>query len=143
MAFQHDLELEVRYSETDQMGIVHHASYLVWLEEGRTALMGALGLPYHEIERTGIGFGVRKVDVRYRQAVRYGDRVLVRTTLEETRGASLRFGYEVRRLSDGAVALTGSVEIACIDLSTVRPTPLPTAVVEAIEAAGEAPRKSR
>lgn len=136
MAIRHDLELEVRYSETDQMGIVHHASYLVWLEEGRTALMGAIGLPYHELERTGIGFGVRKVDVRYRQAVRYGDRVRVRTTLEESRGASLRFGYEVLRCSDRAVALTGTVEIACIELAKVRPTPLPRAVVAAIEAAG-------
>ena len=135
MAFLHEIEILVRYSETDQMGIVHHASYLIWLEEGRTALMGAMGLPYHEIERSGIGFGVRKVDVRYRQAARYGDRILVRTTLAETRGASLRFRYEVVRAGDETLLLTGNVEIACIDLATVRPTPLPRRILTAIEGA--------
>jgi acyl-CoA thioester hydrolase len=116
------------------MGVVHHASYLVYLEEGRTALMRELGFPYDEVERRGLGMAVRQVDVRYRMAARYGDEVLVRTWVERFRGASIRYGYEVLRASDRECLATGQAEVACIDLKgSFRPSPLPDDIRSALE----------
>jgi acyl-CoA thioester hydrolase len=135
MSLQHELRIRVRYSETDQMGVVHHSSYLVYLEEGRTALMRALGFPYDQVERSGCAMGVRQLDVRYRQAARYGDEILVRTRLERMRGASILYDYEVTRVADGAVLLTGQVETVSLDRDSLRPTPLPDSIAATIEAA--------
>jgi acyl-CoA thioester hydrolase len=122
----HELLIRVRYSESDQMGVVHHASYLTYLEEGRTALMRDLGFPYEEVERRGLGMAVRKVDLRYRAAARYGDQVLVRTWVERFRGASILYTYEVLRAADRALLLTGSTEVACLELGEeLRPAPIP------------------
>jgi acyl-CoA thioester hydrolase len=134
MPTPHELEIRVRYSETDQMGIVHHASYLVYLEEGRTALMRALGFPYDEVERRGFAMAVRRIDVRYRAAARYGDVVVVRTWVEHFRGASIRYAYEVVRTADRELLATGSAEVACLRLREgFRPTPLPDDIRTALE----------
>lgn len=134
MARRHELPLRVRYAETDQMGVVHHASYLVYLEEGRTALMRELGFPYEDVERRGFGMAVRKLELRFRVAARYGDQVLVRTWVERFRGASIQYGTEIRRESDGELLATGTAEVACLALrESFRPTPLPEDIREALE----------
>lgn len=135
MTHVHELRIRVRYSETDQMGVVHHTAYLVWLEEGRTALMRDLGAPYDELERSGCAMGVRKLEVRYRAAARYGDEVLVRTSLGPVRGASVRFGYEVVRASDEELLLTGSVETVSLALPDFTPTGIPDFLKEALASA--------
>jgi acyl-CoA thioester hydrolase len=130
----HELSIRVRYSETDQMGVVHHASYLVYLEEGRTALMRALGFPYDQVEQRGLGMAVRKVDVRYRLAARYGDQVVVRTRVERFRGASILYAYEVVRAGDGELLVTGSAEVVCLALRDgFRPVPIPDDIRGALE----------
>jgi len=130
----HDLILRVRYAETDQMGVVHHASYLVYLEEGRTALMRQLGFPYDEVERRGYGMAVRKVELRYRVAARYGDLVRVLTWVEGFRGASIQYRTEIRRESDEELLATGAAEVACLALrEDFRPRPLPDDIREAVE----------
>jgi acyl-CoA thioester hydrolase len=124
----------VRYSETDQMRVVHHSSYLVYMEEGRTALMRALGFPYDEVERRGFAMAVRRVEVRYRVAARYGDEIVVRTTVEGFGGASIRYGYEIARHPQGELLATGSAEVACLSLDAAfRPTPLPDDIRGALE----------
>ncbi len=134
MAKPHELPIRVRYSETDQMGIVHHSSYLIYLEEGRTALMRDLGFPYDEVERRGLGMAVRRVEVRYRVAARYGDVVIVGTQVERFRGASILYGYELVRESDREVLATGSAEVACLALREgLRPTPIPDDIRSALE----------
>ena len=105
----------VRYAETDQMGVVYHANYLIYMEEARTRFMAAAGVPYHEVENDGIALAVRRADVRYRAAAVYGDEVVVRTRVERVRGASLVFAYELYRGSDEEHLATGSVELACVD----------------------------
>lgn len=130
----HELLLRVRYSETDQMRVVHHASYLIYMEEGRTALMRALGFPYDEVERRGLAMAVRKVDVRYRLAARYGDQIVVRTRVERFRGASIQYEYEMVRESNQELLATGSAEVACLRLDgDMRPTPIPEDIRSALE----------
>ena len=74
----HTHRARVRYAETDQMGVVHHASYLLYLEDGRTRLMEERGLSYAEIERQGLGLPVRRIELRYREAALYGDELCIR-----------------------------------------------------------------
>ena len=134
MAEPHELQIRVRYAETDQMGVVHHASYLIYMEEGRTALMRQLGFPYEGVEERGLAMAVRKLDVRYRQAARYGDEIRVRTTVERFRSASILYAYEMTRVSDGAPLLTGTTEVACLELRDgFRPAPIPDDIREALE----------
>mgnify|MGYP003695108081 CR=1 FL=1 len=131
------LEVEVRYSETDQMGVAHHSSYLVYLEEARTGLMRAHGTPYGEVERAGIGLPVRNIALKYRAPAFYEDRLQVRCWVSALRSASVTFSYEIHRNErDGSRAhlLSSTVELACVDLSTKRPRVMPEALHEAFAA---------
>ena len=132
MPLPHELRIRVRYSETDRMGVVHHSSYLIYLEEGRTALMRDLGLPYDEVEDSGFALGVRKLDARYRAPARYGDVLLVRTEVLRLGNASIHFGYEIRREGDDAILFTGSVETVCVESATLKPVPTPAHIRAAI-----------
>lgn len=130
MPAPHEHRLHVRYAETDQMGLVYHANYLVYMEEARTRMMASLGFPYDELERQGTGLAVRKAEVRYRSGARYGEEVLVRTFLERVRGASMLFRYELESTGDGRALASGSTELACIDLAHPerKPRMLPAAI---------------
>ena len=111
----HEHVLQVRYGETDQMGVVYHANYLVYMEEGRTKRMEALGLPYAELERRGYGLVVRKAALRFRAPARYAEHLTIRTRIERVGGASVTFEYQVSR-ADGTAVAEGSTEFACVDL---------------------------
>ncbi len=111
-----ELELQVRYGETDQMGVVHHANYLAYLEEGRTKMMAALGCSYAALERRGIGLPVRRVELRYRNPAHYEELLVVRTHVSGLRAASITFEYELVRPADEVLIATGLTELACIDL---------------------------
>lgn len=130
----HVLHLRVRYGETDQMGVVHHANYLAYFEEGRTAMMAELGLSYGALERSGIGLPVRKIELRYRAPAHYEEELRVETQVLAMRAASVTFGYEIRREGDGALLVTGQSELACISLGAERSVkPLPAALRAALE----------
>ena len=116
MAASHEHRVSVRYGETDQMGVVYHANYLLYMEDARTGLMAALGCAYDELERSGIGLAVRKADLRFRSPARYADELVVRATIDRLGGASVSFRYEVERAADGELLATGGTELACLDL---------------------------
>ena len=89
--------LRVRYGETDQMGRVHHANYLLYMEEARTGMMRALGASYASMEREGIGLPVRKTDLRYRAAALYEEELVVETRIDRVGPASVTFTYRIVR----------------------------------------------
>jgi acyl-CoA thioester hydrolase len=91
------LSIEVRYAETDAMGVVHHASYLVWLEAARVAFMNQLGYPYTRVEAEGLALVVSEVHLTYRSPARFGDTVEVETWLEEITARQAVFAYRVWR----------------------------------------------
>jgi len=107
--------LRVRYAETDQMGVVYHANYLVYMEEGRTRWMEARGCSYAELERQGWALVVRKAELRFRAPARYDEELLVRTAVERVGGASVRFVYEIVRRADSVLLAEGMTELACVD----------------------------
>ncbi len=122
--------LRVRYGETDQMGVVHHANFLLYMEEGRTRLMSSLGLPYAELERRGWGLVVRGTELRYRDSARYDDELRVVTRIARLRKASVLFTYEIRRAADDALLVEGSTDLACVRLDgDRRPVALPGELV--------------
>ncbi len=120
--------VHVRYGETDQMGVVHHANFLLYLEDARTSLLRDRGIPYSEVEREGVGLPIRNVQMRYKSPGLFEDDLLVSCWIERTRSASVTFGYEVHRQENGApgtLLLTAELELACIDLETRRPRVFP------------------
>ncbi len=90
-----ETELRVRYSETDQMGIVYHAHYLVWFEIGRTEWCRAAGYPYAAMERDGLFIPVTRVEAAFRRRSSYDDAIRVVTVMAELSGRGCSFGYRV------------------------------------------------
>ena len=105
----------VRYAETDAMGIVHHSTYIVWFEEGRSAYMRAIGLPYSQVERMGYYFTVVEVHARYLVPARYDERVRVETWISDLKSRGLTFSYRVVRDEDGELLVEGYSRHICID----------------------------
>lgn len=105
----------VRYFETDAMGIVHHAAYITWFEEGRSAFTRALGYPYSRMEQEGVSLAVAEVNARYHRPARYDDEVLITAELVHLGSRGMTFGYEVRRALDGELLVTGSTKHISID----------------------------
>ncbi len=110
--------MAVRYFETDQMGVVHHANYLVWFELARTELCARSGYPYADIERLGYRLVNTALSVRYRRPARYGETVVVVCWIEDLPSRGIRFAYEIER--DGALLVTGTTEHIWMDVASNR-----------------------
>ncbi len=138
MAYEH--RLKVRYGETDQMGVVHHANYLLYLEEARTEYMAQLGCPYRLVEESGVGLPVRRVELRHRAPAFYAEELAVEVVVSRVKAASVCFSYEVSRAADGTVLADATVELACVDLAggTRRPRMLPDELRRLLESAVQA-----
>lgn len=113
-------EIEVRYAETDQMGVVYHANYLVWMELGRTSLIKELGFNYAEMEKDGIISPVMDIQASYKKPLRYGETATVKTWIEEYDGLRVIYGYEILA-ADGEVAVTGESKHVCVKKDSFRP----------------------
>lgn len=118
-----ELDIEVRYAETDQMGIVHHANYLVWFELARTRFCVEAGKPYPEIEALGYFMIITRAQQDYRQAARYGDTVRASCWLDWVASRSLQFGYEVRRGEE--LLTTGFTRHLWVKRESRRPCSMP------------------
>jgi acyl-CoA thioester hydrolase len=108
-----EITIRVRYAETDRMGLLHHANYLVYFEQGRTELLRSSGLAYKDIEDQGFFLVLAKVEVRYRQPARYDDVLMLRTSLERMTRVRIDHRYEVFR--DQILLAEGSSTLACVD----------------------------
>ncbi|HYK82243.1 MAG TPA: thioesterase family protein [Gemmatimonadales bacterium] len=114
------ITLRVNYSETDQMGVVYHANYLIWFDRARTELMRTTGLTYKELEQQGVYLAVSEVQVRYRAAARYDDLVRVRCWVRDLGSRRVTFGYAVDRAETGELLATGTTSLVSL---THRHTP--------------------
>ena len=111
----HRTQIRVTYAETDAMGIVYYANYLRWLEVGRTELMRSLGIAYKEMEARGAFLPVSEVYCKYHASARYDDILIIETTVDFLRRASIQFSYRILRQSDGTLLITGSTLHAFVD----------------------------
>jgi acyl-CoA thioester hydrolase len=108
-----EIQIRVRYAETDRMGLLHHANYLVYFEQGRTELLRSQGLAYRDLEDQGYLLVLIRVQVRYRSPARYDDLLTLRTSLVRTTHVKIEHRYELLR--DGELLAEGETTLACID----------------------------
>lgn len=123
-----ETRLRVRYAETDQMGMVYYANYLVWMEIGRTDFCIQAGFRYRELEEAdGCAIVVSEATCRYRAPARYDDEILIRTTLARLRRRGLGFTYDIRNAATGESLAQGRTSHIVIGLGNSRPRALPDA----------------
>ena len=122
----------MRYAETDRMGVVYHAEYLVWCEVGRTEFIRDRWRSYAELEAAGVMLAVAEANVRYHAGARYDDLVRVETRLVELRSRMLRFAYDVRRAESGERLVSATTTLVALDASG-RTVTLPPELRAALE----------
>jgi len=123
--------LRVRYAETDKMGVVYYANYMVWFEIGRTDWLRETGWNYREMEAEGLSLPVIEAHAEYRLGARYDDEIAVRTRASLASPVRIRFDYEIVRVADEVRLAAGHTVHATIDRAG-RPVRLPARVRELI-----------
>jgi len=111
----HDIEFRVRYGETDRMGVVYHAEYLVWCEMGRTEYIRSLGMSYADMERRGVPLAVAEATIRYHAPARYDDVIRVSTVISRLGSRGLTFDYVISRADSGARLASASTTLVALD----------------------------
>ncbi len=112
----HTTTARVRYAETDQGGVVYHATYLYWFEIGRTELMRTTGFPYGEFERQrGLLLQVVEAHLDYRHPARYDDVVRIESWLTHFRRVQFTVNHRILRDSDGSMLAEGYIRLGCVD----------------------------
>jgi len=109
------IEHRVNYSETDQMGLVYHANYVIWLDMARTEHLRGTGVTYKEMEEQGVYLAVTDLQVRYRRAARYDDLVRVRCWVREVASRRVTFGYAVERSGTDELLATAQTSLMALD----------------------------
>jgi acyl-CoA thioester hydrolase len=122
MSEQHETTIRVRYAETDRMGLLHHANFLVYFEQGRTELLRERGVSYRDIEDSGYYLVVIDIGCKFKRPARYDDLLVLRTIVERVTHVKIVHRYEVYR--DGELLAVGHSTLACVDRDG-RPQPLP------------------
>jgi acyl-CoA thioester hydrolase len=112
---QHEIDIEVRYYETDGQGIVHHANYFQYFELARVKMLKEKGYDYAELERKGIFLVVHNISCRFLRPARFGDTLRIVTTVTRTTAARIDHAYQVLRAGDSLVLADGQSTIACVD----------------------------
>lgn len=122
-----EITVRVNYSETDQMGVVYHARYVVWLDMARTEHLRSAGMSYKEVEAMGVRLAVGELSMRYRQAARYDDLVRIRCWVKDLGSRRILFGYAVEHADTGELLATAMTAMFSISPEH-RPTRLPEQV---------------
>ncbi|HXF94990.1 MAG TPA: thioesterase family protein, partial [Gemmatimonadales bacterium] len=109
------IEHRVTYAETDQMGVVYHANYLIWFEMARTEHLRRTGVSYRELEEQGVFLAVVEARVRYRAPARYDDLVRVKCWARDVGSRRVTFGYLAQRVPDGQLLATGDTSLVALN----------------------------
>lgn len=108
-----EIQIRVRYAETDRMGLLHHANYLVYFEQARTELLRTHHGAYKELEDQGYFLVIAKVEIKYKSPAHYDDVLTIRTTVTRTTPIRIEHKYEVFR--DGSLICEATTTLACVD----------------------------
>jgi acyl-CoA thioester hydrolase len=130
-----EARLRVRYAETDQMGVVYHSNYIIWMEVGRVELLRQLGFTYREMEREDhCHIAVVDVKCRFKSPAKYDDEILIRTRLLNVRESVIHFGYEILRAEDNTLLAEGETTHIVVD-ENMQKTALPEKYLAAFKSA--------
>lgn len=115
--------IKVRYQETDQMGVVYHANYLIWFEIGRTAFIEELGFKYNDMEKKGIVSPVIDANLHFKHPIRYGEEAYVKTWIKAYNGIRTTYGYSIVDKDDNT-AVSGETQHVIVKKDSFRPLSL-------------------
>jgi acyl-CoA thioester hydrolase len=127
-----EIQLRVRYSETDQMGVVYHSNYLNYLELSRVEWLRDLGFSYAELEKNGVLLPVVHASLNYCSPARYDDLLRIESRISEMGGSSIEFQSEIYN-DRGVLLVEAVVRLVCIQSGTFKPIPVPSYLRELIE----------
>ncbi|PSG92277.1 acyl-CoA thioesterase [Mesoflavibacter zeaxanthinifaciens subsp. sabulilitoris] len=127
-----EIEIRVRYAETDQMGVVHHGNYALYLEMARIEWLRKLGISYKSMEENGIGLPVVSLSINFKKSAFYDDVIKVKTQLKKQPTALVNFDYILTNQNDELLC-TAEVVLAFMDMKTKRPTRPPKYFLEALK----------
>ncbi|TYA72018.1 acyl-CoA thioesterase [Seonamhaeicola marinus] len=127
-----EIQIRVRYGETDQMGVVYHGNYALYLEMGRIEWLRKLGISYKLMEENGIMLPVVSLNINYKKSACYDDVINVKTQLRKMPTAKIEFDYEITN-EKGELLTQASTTLVFIDMKTNRPTKAPKYILDAIE----------
>ncbi|SHI71837.1 acyl-CoA thioester hydrolase [Flavobacterium terrae] len=128
----YDLNLRVRYAETDQMGVVYHGNYAQYFEMGRVEWLRNKGISYKSMEEKGIMLPVVSLTMNYKRPARYDDELTVRTIFKNLESVKIEFDYEIYNQSNELLTIGSSV-LVFVDVKTGRPTLPPDYIKELVE----------
>lgn len=127
-----EIEVRVRYGETDQMGVVYHGNYAQYFEIGRIEWLRKFGISYKQMEEEGIMLPVISLAINYKKSARYDDVIKVKTQLVKLPSATIEFYYEITNES-GVVLTTGNTTLVFIDMSRNKPTKCPAYILDKLQ----------
>ncbi len=127
-----EIELRVRYGETDQMGVVYHGNYAQYFEVGRVEWLRKFGMSYKELEAGGIMLPIISLNIKYKKPARYDDLIKVRTQLVKTPSATIEFNYEIVN-EENEILSTGNTSLVFIDINRNRPTRCPQYLLDKLQ----------
>ena len=130
--YSHEIELRVRYAETDQMGIVYYGNYAQYFEVGRVEWLREFGISYKSMEEQGVLLPVVSLDVRFKKSARYDDVVKVKTQLVKIPSATIEFDYEITN-EMGEVLTLGNTVLVFMDVKRNRPTRCPKYLLDKLQ----------
>ena len=131
--FFDEILIRVRYGETDQMGVVHHGNYALYLEMGRTEWMRKKGISYKQMEDNGVMLPVISMSLKFKKSALYDEVIKVKTTLVKLPSVKIEFDYEIYN-ETGDILVSANTVLAFIDMKTKRPIKCPDYILEKLEA---------
>ena len=126
---EHELKIRVRYSETDQMGVVYHGNYAQYFEMGRVEWLRNLGISYKWMEDNGVMLPVVSLNINYKKPARYDDLLTIKTVLKSQSTVKIEFDYEILNEKEELLTIANSI-LVFVDMKTGRPTAPPDYVKE-------------
>ena len=128
-----EIQIRVRYGETDQMGVVYHGNYALYLEMGRIEWLRKFGISYKDMEDDGVMLPVVSLSLNYKKSAGYDDVINVKTQLKNMPSAKIEFEYEITN-ENGEILTTATTVLVFIDAQTKRPIRAPKYIIDAINA---------
>ncbi len=132
MKSSHEIEIRVRYGETDQMGVVYHGNYANYFEIGRTEWLRKMGFTYKQMEKEGIMLPVISLSINFKKSAYYDDLIKVKTWLVKKPSAKIEFEYEILNESN-EILTTGNSVLVFMDIHRNRPTRCPEYILDQLQ----------
>jgi acyl-CoA thioester hydrolase len=126
------IQIRVRYGETDQMGVVYHGNYPLYLEMGRIEWLRKLGVSYKKMEEEGVMLPVVALQINYKKSMGYDDLITVKTRLKKRPTVKIEFEYEITNENE-EVLTTASTTLVFLNKATNRPMKIPQYILDAID----------